>query len=150
MEAYDGPQVLGMDLHRRRSMLVRMTANGQNLATARIGNLPLHRLDKADSVMGQGRRNTGELIARCCQHFTKIVGLPHLRMNNTTGGCQTTWDYDVPSGCPLIEANSRSQHQRRALNRYRTWTVVSLRRSAATRADQMRMEILSELEVFGK
>ena len=25
MEAYDGPQIVGMDLHRRRSVLVRMT-----------------------------------------------------------------------------------------------------------------------------
>ena len=36
--AYDGPQVVGMDLHRRRSVLVRMTADGRKLATARIDN----------------------------------------------------------------------------------------------------------------
>jgi hypothetical protein len=40
VEAYDGPQIVGMDLHRRRSMLVRMTADGQKLATARISNDP--------------------------------------------------------------------------------------------------------------
>jgi hypothetical protein len=28
-EAYDGPQVVGMDLHRRRSVLVRMTGDGR-------------------------------------------------------------------------------------------------------------------------
>ncbi len=38
MEAYDGPQIVGMDLHRRRSVLVRMTADGRKLATARISN----------------------------------------------------------------------------------------------------------------
>ena len=38
MEAYDGPQIVGMDLHRRRSVLVRMTADGQKLDTARIDN----------------------------------------------------------------------------------------------------------------
>jgi transposase len=38
--AYDGPQVVGMDLHRKRSVLVRMTADGRKLATARIGNTP--------------------------------------------------------------------------------------------------------------
>jgi transposase len=38
--AYDGPQIVGMDLHRRRSVLVRMTADGRKLATARIGNAP--------------------------------------------------------------------------------------------------------------
>ncbi len=40
MEAYDGPQIVGMDLHRCRSVLVRMTADGQKLATARIANSP--------------------------------------------------------------------------------------------------------------
>lgn len=39
-EAYDGPQVVGMDLHRRRSVLVRMTAEGRKLETARITNSP--------------------------------------------------------------------------------------------------------------
>ncbi|HEU5392994.1 MAG TPA: IS110 family transposase [Streptosporangiaceae bacterium] len=38
--AYDGRQVVGMDLHRRRSVLVRMTADGQQLETARITNSP--------------------------------------------------------------------------------------------------------------
>ena len=39
-EAYDGPQVVGMDLRRRRSVLVRMTADGRKLETARITNSP--------------------------------------------------------------------------------------------------------------
>jgi hypothetical protein len=38
--SYDGPQVVGMDLHRRRSVLVRMTADGRKLETARITNSP--------------------------------------------------------------------------------------------------------------
>ena len=40
MEAYDGPQIVGMDLHRRRSVLVRMSEDGRKLATARIANSP--------------------------------------------------------------------------------------------------------------
>jgi transposase len=40
MAAYDGPQVVGMDLHRRRSVLVRMTPEGEKLATVRIANSP--------------------------------------------------------------------------------------------------------------
>src|SRR5258708_17621409 len=40
-EAYDGRQVVGMDLHRRRSVLVRMTEDGRKLETARIVNSPL-------------------------------------------------------------------------------------------------------------
>jgi transposase len=39
-EAYDGRQVVGMDLHRRRSVLVRMTGDGRKLETVRIGNSP--------------------------------------------------------------------------------------------------------------
>ena len=39
-EAYDGQQVVGMDLHRRRSVLVRMTADGRKLDTVRITNSP--------------------------------------------------------------------------------------------------------------
>src|ERR1700745_2053436 len=40
VEAYDGPQIVGMDLHRRRSVLVRMTEDGQKLGTARVTNSP--------------------------------------------------------------------------------------------------------------
>jgi hypothetical protein len=39
-EAYDGRQVVGMDMHRRRSVLVRMTEDGRKLETARIANSP--------------------------------------------------------------------------------------------------------------
>jgi transposase len=38
---YDGRQVVGMDLHRARSVLVRMTADGQRLSVARIDNGPV-------------------------------------------------------------------------------------------------------------
>ena len=38
--AYDGRQVVGMDLHRRRSVLVRMTEDGRRLGVARITNSP--------------------------------------------------------------------------------------------------------------
>jgi transposase len=40
VEAYDGPQIVGMDLHRRRSVLVRMTEDGRKLGTSRISNSP--------------------------------------------------------------------------------------------------------------
>src|ERR1017187_2209193 len=38
--AYDGRQVVGMDLHRRRSVLVVMTGDGRRLGTARITSSP--------------------------------------------------------------------------------------------------------------
>jgi transposase len=40
VEAYDGPQIVGMDLHRRRSVLVRMAEDGRKLGTSRISNSP--------------------------------------------------------------------------------------------------------------
>ena len=39
-EAYDGKQIVGIDLHRRRSVLVRMTQAGEKLETIRISNDP--------------------------------------------------------------------------------------------------------------
>ncbi len=39
-EQYAGHQVVGMDLHRRRSVLVRMTETGEHLETVRISNDP--------------------------------------------------------------------------------------------------------------
>ena len=39
-EAYDGRQVVGIDLHRRRSVIVRMTEDGRKLETVRIENSP--------------------------------------------------------------------------------------------------------------
>ena len=42
MEEYDGRQVVGIDLHRRRSVIVRMTPEGQRLGPmVRIDNDPL-------------------------------------------------------------------------------------------------------------
>jgi transposase len=38
---YDGRQVVGIDLHRRRSVIVRMTEAGEKLETVRIGNDPV-------------------------------------------------------------------------------------------------------------
>jgi len=39
-EGYEGRQIVGMDLHRRRSVLVRMTETGEHLETVRISNDP--------------------------------------------------------------------------------------------------------------
>jgi transposase len=39
-EAYDGRQVVGIDLHRQRSVIVRMTEDGRKLETVRITNSP--------------------------------------------------------------------------------------------------------------
>jgi hypothetical protein len=39
-ESYAGRQIVGIDLHRRRSVLVRMTETGERLETVRISNDP--------------------------------------------------------------------------------------------------------------
>lgn len=41
MSEYDGRQFVGIDLHRRRSVIVRQSADGDRLANTRIGNDPV-------------------------------------------------------------------------------------------------------------
>ena len=40
-ESYDGRQVVGIDLHRRRTVIVRMTESGQRLGMARFDSTPM-------------------------------------------------------------------------------------------------------------
>src|SRR5919106_420977 len=51
-ESYEGRQIVGMDLHRRRSVLVRMTETGEPLETVRISNDP--------EYLRQGMARAGE------------------------------------------------------------------------------------------
>jgi hypothetical protein len=53
--AYDGRQVVGMDLHRRRSVLVRMTGDGRRLGTAKITSSP-QELRREIAWAGKARR----------------------------------------------------------------------------------------------
>lgn len=39
-ESHEGQQIVGMDLHRRRSVLVRKTETGESLETVRISDDP--------------------------------------------------------------------------------------------------------------
>ncbi|MFC9769516.1 hypothetical protein [Rhodococcus jostii] len=41
MSEYDGKQVVGIDLHRQRSVIVRQTAEGEQLSAVRIVNDPV-------------------------------------------------------------------------------------------------------------
>ena len=41
MDEYDGRQFVGIDLHRRRSVIVRMTESGEQSGTVRIVNDPV-------------------------------------------------------------------------------------------------------------
>jgi len=74
-EAYDGRQVVGMDLHRRRSVLVRMTGDGRKLGTVRITSTPAAlRAEIAargwERVAGFQTRNP---IHRAHEHLTKVA-----------------------------------------------------------------------------
>jgi hypothetical protein len=51
--AYDGRQVVGMDLHRQRSVLMRMTEDGRRLGVARITNSPAEL--RASLISGRSR-----------------------------------------------------------------------------------------------
>ena len=78
-EAYEGRQIVGMDLHRRRSVLVRMTETGEHLETVRISNDPeylrqvMARAGEApgggaggDATAGTGPRTRWPSWARAC------------------------------------------------------------------------------------
>jgi len=78
-EVYAGKQIVGMDLHRRRSVLVRMTESGERLETVRISNDPeylravMARAGEAPEVVleaaygvGTGRRMRWPSWARGC------------------------------------------------------------------------------------
>jgi hypothetical protein len=41
VDEYDGKQIVGIDLHRRRTVIVRMTQAGEHLETVRIDNDPM-------------------------------------------------------------------------------------------------------------
>jgi len=81
--AYDGPQFVGMDLHRRRSVLVRMTGDGRRLGTARITNSPaelrreIAKAGRGPQVVleatyaGTGRRMCWRLRGRRCTWRTR-------------------------------------------------------------------------------
>src|SRR5436190_1956707 len=69
---YDGRQYVGIDLHRRRSVIVRMTPEGQQLGWSRIGVICCGwgRLPEA-YIASRGERELRELV----RHRAKLVAL---------------------------------------------------------------------------
>jgi hypothetical protein len=70
-ESYEGRQIVGMDLHRRRSVLVRMTETGEALETVRISNDPEY-LRQVMARAGKPRRRAGG-------HLWLVLGRRHPR-----------------------------------------------------------------------
>ena len=60
-ECYEGKQRVGMDVHRRRSVLVRMSEAGEKLETIRISN----DRDRLREVMGRAGE-APELVLEAC------------------------------------------------------------------------------------
>jgi len=86
MSEYDGSQFVGIDLHRRRSVIVRSTEAGESLEVVRINN----DLDSLAAVMaraGEAPQGTGSRAAGLAMAFKFIesaqarwraVNAPHL------------------------------------------------------------------------
>ncbi|GAF48264.1 hypothetical protein RW1_051_00280 [Rhodococcus wratislaviensis NBRC 100605] len=93
MSEYDGKQFVGIDLHRQRSVIVRQTDSGEQLAVARIVNDPASlalQLEKAGehpevvleaTMAGTGRSTRcREPVPRCTLHILWVS------RDSSTGG----------------------------------------------------------------
>ena len=142
-EAYDGRQVVGMDLHRRRSVLVRMTEDGRKLETVRITNSPaaLRRGDRQGReapaggarghvrlVLGRGRaaRRPGR---RCTWRIRWVSRRSATGGSRTTSGTPRTWRTCCGwAGCREAWIAPPEIRELRELTRYRH-KLVGLRTS---------------------
>ena len=72
MDDYDGKQIVGIDLHRRRTVIVRMTEAGEHLDTVCVDNDPLTlaaeigKAGEAPEVVLE-RRTAGTGRSMCCK-----------------------------------------------------------------------------------
>jgi hypothetical protein len=67
--AYEGKQIVGIDLHRRRSVLVRMTEGGEKLETTRISNDP----EYLRAVMARAG-DSPEVVLEACYGWVRRDG----------------------------------------------------------------------------
>ena len=86
-ESYEGRQVVGMDLHRRRSVLVRMTETGEHLETVRISNDP----EYLRQVMARAGEHPEVVLDNLSTHTTPEVKAwlernPHVHFHFTPVG----------------------------------------------------------------
>jgi predicted NBD/HSP70 family sugar kinase len=69
MEGYAGPQFVGIDLHRRRSVLVRMSTDGEVLERVRINN----DIDRLGAVMARAGE-TPEVVLEATYGWVRREG----------------------------------------------------------------------------
>ena len=139
--AYDGRQVVGMDLHRRRSVLVRMSATGRKLETIRITNSPVE-LRRAIARAGKRPRVVLEATygwywaadtlaaARAEVHLAHplgVKGFSYRRVKNEKDAADLA-DLLRMGRLPEAWVSSRQVRELRELTRYRQ-KLVGLRTS---------------------
>ncbi len=103
-EAYDGRQVVGIDLHRQRSVIVRMTEDGRKLETVRITNSPaaLRRV-----IAKAGERQRGR---RCTWRIRWACGPTAAGGSRTISATPRTW----PTCCGWAGCRRRGSRRRRS------------------------------------
>ncbi len=140
--AYDGRQVVGMDLHRRRSVLVRMSATGRKLETIRITNSPVE-LRRAIARAGRRPRVVLEATygwywaadtlaaARAEVHLAHplgVKGFSYRRVKNDEKDAADLADLLRMGRLPEAWVSSHQVRELRELTRYRI-KLVRLRTS---------------------
>ena len=89
--AYEGKQIVGVDLHRRRSVLVRMTETGQHLETVRISNDP----DYLREVMTRAGEAPEVVLEACYGWYWAADALAELgatvHLAHRRRGCRARW-----------------------------------------------------------
>ena len=90
-ESYEGRQIVGIDVHRRRSVLVRMTETGERLETVRISNDP----EYLRQVMARAGEHPEVVLEACygwywaADTLTELGAGVHLAHPLGTGGTQS-------------------------------------------------------------
>ena len=128
--AYDGRQVVGIDLHRRRSVLVRMTEDGRRLGVARITNSPqalrreIARAGESPRVVLEGTYGwywAADTLAAAgaevhLAHPLGVKAFTYRRVKNDLLTELSSWSFGgcVPGGSALARFAARDQRRGRA------------------------------------
>jgi hypothetical protein len=137
-EAYDGREVVGMDLHRSRSVLVRMTADGRKLPSAGIPRAAANRPPgPAPASPQEGWPSSPSHIKPARQHPAGLTPSTLSRAADLVMITLTRWwqpwsnrlkaDQPARSGCGRYPARRAADSRKPGL----AWQSGSPRRSAS-------------------
>jgi hypothetical protein len=129
---YDGRQIVGIDLHRRRSVIVRLAENGERLGSARIDNDPMvlmaeiakageHPQVVLEATYGwywaaDVLQDAGAEVHLA--HPLRVKGFAY-RASRTTCATPPTW----PTCCEWVGCPRRGSPRRRCGN-YASWSAT--------------------------